>query len=110
MSMGRIKAADMINGWAPGKVAEFAFGTPDDSVTNHPFILDETRLYNRALGPKEVTQLPVTYTDMNGSGLSVWEDYQGGLDPTASFKGSDIASTNSVSVVVGEPASSEFTP
>ena len=107
---GENQDSGMIAAWTPGTVAAFSFGTPDDSVTNQTFILDETRLYNRALGPNEITQLPVTYTDLNGSGLSVWEDFQRGLNPIAPYTGSDIAPVNSVPVLTGEPSSSDFTP
>ena len=51
--------------------------------TNQPYALDDTRLYNRALAANEVNQLPVTYTDLNGTGLTVLDDYLEGLNPLA---------------------------
>lgn len=78
---GQNQASGTITNWDPTSVASFNLGVPDDSSTNQPYALDDTRLYNRALGAQEVTQLPVTYTDLNGTGLSVYEDYLLGLNP-----------------------------
>ncbi len=75
------QASGTITNWASGPVASFNLGAPDSSSTNQTYALDDTRLYNRALAPNEITQLPVTYTDLNGSGLSVFDDYLEGLNP-----------------------------
>jgi len=78
---GQNEASGMITNWASGPVASFTLGVPNTGSTNQPYALDDTRLYNRALGPNEVTQLPVTYTDLNGSGLTVYDDYLEVLNP-----------------------------
>jgi len=80
---GTGEATNTITGWAPGSVSSFAFGTTNTGATNNPYSLDDTRLYNRALAASEVVQLPVTYTDWNGTGLSVYQDYLEGLNPLA---------------------------
>jgi len=107
---GENQDSGVVTNWTPGSVVSFSFGVSDDSATNQAFTMDEVRLYNRALGPNEVTQLPVTYTDFNGNGLSVLEDYQRGLSPVAAYTGMAIASTNALPLATGEPGSSEFTP
>jgi len=78
---GAGQATNTITGWTPGTVSSFGFGVPTGSATNHPYALDEARLYNRALGASEINQLPVTYTDLNGSGLSIYQDYLENLNP-----------------------------
>ncbi len=78
---GATQASGAITNWAPGSISSFIFGAPDDSSTNQAYILDETRFYNRALGANEVIQLPPTYSNLNGTGLTVYEDYLEGLNP-----------------------------
>jgi len=78
---GTGEATNTITGWTPGTVASFTFGVPNTNTFDHPFILDEARLYNRALSVTEIPQLPVTYTDLNGSGLSVIQDFLENLNP-----------------------------
>jgi hypothetical protein len=78
---GQPEATNTIAGWTPGAVGSFTFGAGGTNTDNNPFILDEARLYNRALGASEIPQLPVTYTDLNGSGLTVLDDYIEGLNP-----------------------------
>lgn len=109
---GENEDSRMVVGWTPGSVSAFQFGAPDSGATNQEFILDEVRLYNRALGPEEITQLPVTYTDLNGSGLNVLEDFQKGLDPHAPYNGMPLPASTNVATADpnGEAASSGFTP
>ncbi len=78
---GQNQASGTVTNWSNGPVASFTLGASETDATNSPFALDETRLYSRALGPQEVTQLPVTYTDLNGSGLTVFDDYLEGFNP-----------------------------
>jgi hypothetical protein len=80
---GAGEGTNTITSWTPGVVSSFSMGISNSSATNNPFLLDEVRLYNRALGPTEVPQLPATYSDLNGSGLSTFEDYVEGLNPLA---------------------------
>jgi hypothetical protein len=95
---GAGEATNTISGWTPGPVSSFSFGATDASTTNNPYALDEARLYNRSLGPQEMTQLPTTYVDLNGSGLTVYDDYIEGLNPlatdsivTSGFRNSELA-------------------
>ena len=74
---GESEAQGIVVGWHPGAAASFTLG----GASADTFALDEVRLYNRALGPGEVCQLPVTYTDLAGRGISVYESKQKGLDP-----------------------------
>jgi hypothetical protein len=76
-------ASATISGWTPGPVNSFTFGSTATNAPVNPFVLDEARLYNRALGATEIPQLPVTYYDLNGTGLSVYDDYLLGLNPVA---------------------------
>ena len=80
---GESEGSGTITNWASGPVASFTMGVTNSSSTNQPFILDETRLYNRALSSQEIPQLPITYNDLNGSGLSIYDDYLEGLSPLA---------------------------
>ena len=107
---GENQGSEIVADWHPGAAAAFSFGAPNDSVTNRAFALDEARLYNRALGPSEVVQLPATYTDLNGNGLTVWEDYQRSLDPRATYTQKPLVSTNALPVTATEPGLSDFTP
>jgi hypothetical protein len=78
---GTGEATNTITNWTPSAVSSFTFGTTNTNVVMNPYILDEARLYNRAMSATEVPQLPVTYSDLNGSGLNVYQDYLEGLNP-----------------------------
>jgi len=78
---GTGEATNTITGWTPGTVSSFTFGRTDPTATNNPYALDEARLYNRALGASEIPQLPITYSDLNGSGLTIFQDYLESLNP-----------------------------
>jgi alpha-tubulin suppressor-like RCC1 family protein len=78
---GESQASGTITNWSGGPEASFTFGVTNTNSVNPAFTLDETRLYSRALGPDEVTQLPFTYSDLNGSGLTIYDDYLEGLNP-----------------------------
>jgi len=78
---GAGEVTNTITGWTPGTVSSFTMGVPNSSTTNNPYALDEARLYNRSMGATEIPQLPVTYADLNGSGLSVFQDYLESLNP-----------------------------
>jgi alpha-tubulin suppressor-like RCC1 family protein len=80
---GQAEATNSITGWSPGSASSFTFGPTDTNSVTAPVALDEVRLYDRALGAQEVTQLPVTYSDLNGSGLSVFDDFLENLNPLA---------------------------
>ncbi len=74
---GESQAQGIVVGWHPDKAASFTLG----GANTDPFALDEVRLYNRTLGPGEICQLPVTYTDLAGRGISVREAERKALDP-----------------------------
>jgi alpha-tubulin suppressor-like RCC1 family protein len=78
---GDDQASGAVTNWSPGSVASFTLGVPSTNSVNPAYDMDETRLYNRSLGSNEVSQLPVTYSDLNSSGLTVLEDYEEGLNP-----------------------------
>jgi hypothetical protein len=78
---GTGEVTNTITNWTPSAVSSFTFGTTNTNVVMNPYILDEARLYNRAMSATEVPQLPVTYSDLNGSGLSVYQDYLEGFNP-----------------------------
>jgi hypothetical protein len=108
---GELEASGAVKGWTPGNLATFTFGQDDPSRPDQPYLMDEVRLYGRALAPNEITQLPVTYTDLNGNGLSVYEDEQRGFNPVARYDAAaPLTTTNAASLSAGEPASSAFTP
>ena len=91
---GGSEASGSITNWTPSSGATLALGVPDTNTVNPSYGLDDTRLYNRALSSAEVPQLPITYTDFNGNGLTVLEDYQEGLDP---FSTSSIVTSSFIS-------------
>jgi len=78
---GTGEATNTITGWTPGTVSAFSFGSTNTGATNNPYALDEARLYNRAMTAGEVAQLPPTYSDLNGTGLSVFDDFLESLNP-----------------------------
>jgi hypothetical protein len=80
---GTNAATATITNWVPGAASSFMFGSTDTNSPVNPFVLDEARLYNRPFAANEIAQLPVTYTDLNGSGLSVYDDFIEGLSPIA---------------------------
>ncbi len=57
---GNSEASGAITNWTQGTVASLMMGVNGTNTTTHPYLLDEARLYNRALGSGEIIQLPVT--------------------------------------------------
>jgi len=83
---GEEQGNTLIPNWTPGEIPSFVLAGQKDG-DGASYLLDETRLYNRALTAKEIAQLPVTYTDLNGNGVSVFDAAQRHLNPYAPFPG-----------------------
>lgn len=110
---GLAEASITIAHWAPSSVKSFTFGKSplaaqsptlhsSSSPTPSPssFLLDEVRLYNIALSSNEIPQLPATYDDPDGDGLSNLEKYQHETSPlVANTDGNGI--TNSQELTHG---------
>lgn len=76
----------LVANWSPGTSPSFTLAGQKQGE-GASYLLDEVRLYNRALTAKEITQLPVTYTDLNGDGVSVFDAAQRHLNPYAPYPG-----------------------
>jgi len=63
--------------WTPMGFQSFTLGT----ATNAAFVLDEARLYNTYLSASGVLQLPATYSDPDGDGLTNLQESQNGTNP-----------------------------
>jgi hypothetical protein len=79
---GVAEANTAVTNWTGAGVLEFTWGVPSAGPSNPEFLMDEVRLYNRALESNEVVQLPITYTDFDGDGLNTLEEQSLGTDPT----------------------------
>jgi hypothetical protein len=77
---GLVEGAVAITNWTPSAASAFSFGFLPPPP-NGPFTLDEARLYNVALTSNDVWQLPNTYYDPDGDGLTNLEEYQHGTNP-----------------------------
>jgi Concanavalin A-like lectin/glucanases superfamily/Bacterial tandem repeat domain 1 len=112
---GEAQAIGSVSAWKPVAPQAFSFGGPVDSGAPN-YALDDTRWYTRALGPREILQLPVTYSDLSGNGVSVYEAAQRHLNPYQAYPLSILTSGTSTSTntaATNAPAAGtnlDFTP
>lgn len=82
---GGAEATGTITNWAPSQVQSFILGnsqsgnppsaTRPENFRDSQFLLDEVRLYNIALPLEGILQLPCTYSDPDGSGMTNLQRY-----------------------------------
>ncbi|MEM1059739.1 MAG: chitobiase/beta-hexosaminidase C-terminal domain-containing protein, partial [Verrucomicrobiota bacterium] len=87
---GELEAEGTVTGGYDTNVASFSLGQP--GTTNGTFFsgrLDEVRLYGKVLSEVEVSQLPETYSDVDGDGLVAIQEQTAGTDPAAADTDND---------------------
>lgn len=80
---GNLEASKAIKSWSFSPNQSLFFGSPRGTFNNPSFIMDEVRLYPGQLTANGILQLPITFSDFDGDGLTVLDEYTRGLSPNS---------------------------